>query len=77
MAYGVPFAGLRLFAFSMVPDAIASAGSPKAGAYTGVWTATEATGTAVEPYVYSAVLAVSGFVSSTAGAPAAQSGTRR
>lgn len=75
MVMGVAFAGLQLFAFSMVPDVIASAGASKAGAYTGVWTATEATGTAAGPYVYSAVLAVGGFVSSTAGAPADQSGT--
>ncbi|MEW1893785.1 MULTISPECIES: MFS transporter [unclassified Streptomyces] len=75
MVMGVAFAGLQLFAFSMLPDAIAAAGAAKAGAYTGVWTATEATGTAVGPYVYSAVLAMGGFVSSTAGAPAAQSST--
>ncbi|WP_406088873.1 MFS transporter [Streptomyces sp. NBC_01013] len=78
MAMGVAFAGLQLFAFSMVPDAVAAAeaaGSSKAGAYTGVWTATEATGTAIGPYLYSAVLALGGFVSSTAAAPAAQSGT--
>ncbi|MGW1227749.1 MFS transporter [Streptomyces sp. NPDC001478] len=72
---GVAFAGLQLFAFSMLPDAIAAAGAAKAGAYTGVWTATEATGTAVGPYVYAAVLAAGGFVSSTAGTSAGQSGT--
>ncbi|MFJ6520441.1 MFS transporter [Streptomyces filamentosus] len=78
MVMGVAFAGLQLFAFSMVPDAVAAAGaagSSKAGAYTGVWTATEATGTAVGPYLYSAVLALGGFVSRTAAEPVAQSGT--
>ncbi|WP_030755711.1 MFS transporter [Streptomyces griseus] len=78
MVMGVAFAGLQLFAFSMVPDAVAAAGaagSSKAGAYTGVWTATEATGTAIGPYLYSAVLALGGFVSRTAAEPAAQSGT--
>ncbi|MFC9397463.1 MFS transporter [Streptomyces sp. NPDC057027] len=75
MVMGVAFAGLQLFAFSMVPDAVAAAGSSKAGAYTGIWTATEATGTAIGPYLYSAVLALGGFVSSTAAEPAAQSGT--
>ncbi|MEU6742619.1 MFS transporter [Streptosporangium sandarakinum] len=78
MVMGVAFSGLQLFAFSMVPDAVAAAevaGSSKAGAYTGVWTATEATGTAVGPYVYSAILALGGFVSSTAGEHVAQSGT--
>ncbi|MQY15221.1 putative glycoside/cation symporter YagG [Streptomyces sp. RB5] len=72
MAMGTAFAGLQLFAFSMVPDAVAAAGSSKAGAYTGVWTATEATGTAVGPYLYSAVLALGGFVSSTADEHVAQ-----
>ncbi|WP_435842843.1 SDR family NAD(P)-dependent oxidoreductase [Streptomyces filamentosus] len=78
MVMGVAFAGLQLFAFSMVPDAVAAAGaagSSKAGAYTGVWTATEATGTAIGPYLYSAVLALGGFVSRTAAEPVAQSGT--
>jgi glycoside/pentoside/hexuronide:cation symporter, GPH family len=68
-ALGIAFAGLQLFAFSMVPDAVAAAeraGVSKAGAYTGVWTATEATGTAIGPYVYAAVLGLGGFISSTA-----------
>ncbi|WP_030168909.1 MFS transporter [Spirillospora albida] len=69
---GTAFAGLQLFAFSMVPDAVAAAGA-RAGAYTGVWTATEATGTAIGPYIYSAVLAAGGFVSVTAGESVAQS----
>lgn len=70
VAMGVAFAGLQLFAFSMVPDAVAAAeqaGDSQAGAYTGVWTATEALGTAIGPYLYSAALALGGFVSSTAG----------
>lgn len=78
MVMGVAFSGLQLFAFSMVPDAVAAAeaaGSSKAGAYTGVWTATEATGTAAGPYVYSAILALGGFVSSTGGDHVDQSGT--
>ncbi|MDR3081365.1 MAG: MFS transporter, partial [Streptomyces sp.] len=73
---GAAFAGLQLFAFSMVPDAVAAAearGSARAGAYTGVWTATEATGTAIGPYLYSAVLAIWGFVSTTEGRTVAQS----
>ncbi|QKW23615.1 MFS transporter [Kitasatospora sp. NA04385] len=74
MAMGVAFAGLQLFAFALLPDAVAAAEHAEAGAYTGVWTATEATGTAVGPYLYSAVLALGGFVSSTAGEHAAQSG---
>ncbi len=66
---GSAFAGLQLFAYSMVPD-VARAASPDgsmAGSYTGVWTATEATGTAFGPYVYSAVLGIGGFVAVSAG----------
>ncbi|MFE9102124.1 MFS transporter [Actinomadura geliboluensis] len=72
---GVAFAGLQLFAFSMVPDVVAAAesrGTARAGAYTGVWTATDATGTAIGPYVYSAALALGGFVSTTEGRAVAQ-----
>ncbi|GAB2827737.1 MFS transporter [Actinocorallia aurea] len=75
---GCAFAGLQLLAFSMVPDTVAAAearGGSRAGAYTGVWTATEATGTAVGPYVYSAVLALGGFVSTTEGNSVAQPDT--
>jgi Na+/melibiose symporter-like transporter len=76
VALGAAFSGLQLFAFSMLPDAVAAAearGPALAGAYTGMWTATEATGTAVGPYVYSAVLALGGFVSATEGHTMAQS----
>jgi Na+/melibiose symporter-like transporter len=73
---GTAFAGLQLFAFSLVPDVVAAAesrGTARAGAYTGVWTATDATGTAIGPYVYSAALAIGGFVSTTDGHAIAQS----
>ncbi|TDC86997.1 MFS transporter [Actinomadura sp. 7K507] len=72
---GCAFAGLQLFAFSMIPDIVAAAesrGTARAGAYTGVWTATEATGTAIGPYVYSATLALGGFVATTEGHRVAQ-----
>ncbi|MEU3555138.1 MFS transporter [Streptomyces fragilis] len=72
---GTSFAGLQLLAFSMVPDVVAAAerrGHSRAGAYTGVWTATEAVGTAAGPYVYSAVLAVGGFAASVDGEGARQ-----
>ncbi|MFF5405234.1 MFS transporter [Streptomyces misionensis] len=75
---GAAFAGLQLFAFSMLPDAVAAAGTragARAGAYTGVWTATEAAGTALGPYLYSAVLALGGFVSTTEGRSVPQSST--
>lgn len=75
---GFSFTGLQLMAFSMLPDAVAAAegkGNAQAGAYTGVWTATEALGTAVGPYLYAAALAIGGFVSSTAGVSVIQSGS--
>lgn len=68
---GCGFAGLQLLAFSMVPDAVAAAegrgGGSRAGAYTGVWTATDATSTAIGPYLYAMALAIGGFVSTAAG----------
>ncbi|MFA1545400.1 MFS transporter [Actinomadura chokoriensis] len=73
---GTAFAGLQLFAFSLLPDVVDAAesrGTARAGAYTGVWTATDATGTAIGPYVYSAALALGGFVSTTDGHDIAQS----
>ncbi|MTE11860.1 MFS transporter [Nocardia sp. CT2-14] len=77
---GIAFAGLQLLAFAMVPDAVAAAetrGSARAGSYTGVWTATDAFGSALGPYAYSAVLTLGGFVSATEGHAAAQSDTAR
>ncbi|RAN92268.1 hypothetical protein GAR05_06230 [Micromonospora saelicesensis] len=67
---GVAFAGMQLLPFSMLPDVIraaSNAGSTGAGTYTGVWTATEATGAALGPYAYALCLTVGGFVASTAG----------
>ena len=46
-----------------------------AGSYTGVWTATEATGTAFGPYIYAAVIGLGGFVAVTAGQEVVQTPT--
>ncbi|MEU6200723.1 MFS transporter [Streptomyces sp. NPDC047061] len=73
---GVAFAAMQLLPLSMVPDVIAAAGpagTASAGSYTGVWTAAEATGSALGPYAYAACLAVGGFVASTAGEHTTQS----
>ncbi|MDX2707728.1 MFS transporter [Streptomyces sp. PA03-6a] len=73
---GVAFAAMQLMPLSMVPDVIAAAGpagTASAGSYTGLWTAAEATGGALGPYVYSACLAAGGFVASTAGEHTTQS----
>ncbi|MFD6694395.1 MFS transporter [Micromonospora aurantiaca (nom. illeg.)] len=71
---GVAFAGMQLLPFSMLPDVIrAAGGTERAGTYTGVWTATEATGAALGPYAYALCLAAGGFVASTAGQTVTQS----
>jgi GPH family glycoside/pentoside/hexuronide:cation symporter len=73
---GVSFAAMQLMPLSMVPDVIAASGpggAARAGAYTGLWTAAEATGGAVGPYVFSAVLFAGGFVASAAGEQVTQS----
>lgn len=62
---GITFAALQLLPFSMVPDVVRAADPAKAGSYLGVWTAAEATGGALGPYIYSACLAIGGFVGST------------
>lgn len=73
---GVSFAAMQLMPLSMVPDVIAASGPggpARAGAYTGLWTAAEATGGAVGPYIFSAVLLAGGFVATTAGDQITQS----
>ncbi|MFC7550270.1 MFS transporter [Plantactinospora sp. GCM10030261] len=72
---GVSFAGMQLLPFSMVPDVIRAAGGGRAGTYTGVWTATEATGAALGPYAFAVCLAAGGFVASSAGETVGQSGS--
>ncbi|MEV4515746.1 MFS transporter [Dactylosporangium sp. NPDC049525] len=75
---GVAFAAMQLLPFSMLPDVIAASGpdgTTRAGGYTGVWTATEATGGALGPYVYAACLAIGGFAASAAGEHTTQSPT--
>ncbi|SCG50037.1 Na+/melibiose symporter [Micromonospora echinaurantiaca] len=64
---GIAFAGMQLLPFSMVPDVIRAGTGVGAGTYTGVWTATEATGAALGPYLYALCLAGGGFVASVAG----------
>jgi GPH family glycoside/pentoside/hexuronide:cation symporter len=69
---GVGYAGMQMFPLAMLPDAIAedatSSGRQRAGAFTGVWTAGETIGFAVGPALVLAILAVTGFVSSSEGA---------
>ncbi|OON27213.1 MULTISPECIES: MFS transporter [unclassified Micromonospora] len=64
---GIAFAGMQLLPFAMMPDVVRAAGTTGAGTYTGVWTATEATGAALGPYAYAVCLTAGGFVASTGG----------
>lgn len=66
---GLFYAGTQLFPFSMLPDAIdvdtqANDGESRAGSFTGLWTAGETVGAAVGPFIFAAVLAITGFVES-------------
>ena len=66
---GFFYAGTQLFPFSMLPDAIdvdtrANAGQSRAGSFTGLWTAGETIGAAVGPFIFAAVLALTGFIES-------------
>lgn len=73
---GVGYAGMQLFPYAMLPDAVAAdqdaAGEARAGTYTGIWQAGETIGFALGPALYAVVLAVSGFVSSAADERVAQ-----
>lgn len=76
---GVAYAGMQMFPLSMLPDTLAAdaarSGRQRAGVFTGIWTAGETTGFALGPAIVAAVLALTGFVSSTAGESASQPGT--
>jgi len=67
---GIGYAGMQMFPLSMLPDAIAADAARRnrqqAGAFTGYWTAGETAGFAVGPALVLSVLALTGFVSSTA-----------
>ncbi len=67
---GIAYAGMQMFPLSMLPDTLAAdaarSGRQRAGLFTGLWTAGETTGFALGPAIVAGVLAVTGFVSSTA-----------
>ena len=68
---GVGYAGVQMFPMAMLPDVAADdarrSGQNRIGVFTGVWTAGETLGLALGPFVYAAVLALGGYVSSTDG----------
>ncbi|GAA2900402.1 MFS transporter [Microbacterium esteraromaticum] len=68
---GAAYAGMQTLPMAMLPDVIAhdrsSAGSAnRAGVFSGVWTAGETTGMALGATVLSIVLAVTGYIETTA-----------
>lgn len=69
---GAAYAGMQTLPMAMLPDVIAvdrSAhdGANRSGVFSGVWTAGETTGMALGATVLSLVLAVTGYLESTAG----------
>jgi len=78
---GCGYAGLQVFALSMLPDCIAydtaRTGRRQAGVFTGLWTAGETFGLALGPGIYALMLQLFGYVSSDSGEAAAQDGTAR
>lgn len=75
---GVGYAGMQMLGMSMLPDVISDherreGGTVRAGAFSGVWTAVETIGLALGPALVLAILAATGFVSSTGDEHADQS----
>ncbi|WP_040168160.1 MFS transporter [Microbacterium gorillae] len=73
---GVAYAGMQALPMAMLPDVIshdeARHGDNHAGAFSGVWTAGETVGFALSASALTLVLAVTGYVSSTAGGESVQ-----
>ncbi len=67
----VGYAGMQMFPLAMLPDTIsddaARTGQQRAGAFTGVWTAGETAAFAIGPALVLLLLAVTGYISTTAG----------
>jgi len=66
---GVAYAGMQLYPLAMLPDVIAAdrrRHGDRAGVISGVWTAGETAGLALGPTIALGVLALTGFISSTA-----------
>lgn len=76
---GVGYAGAQVFPMAMLPDVAARdaarTGENRVGVFTGVWTAGETLGLALGPAVFALVLAVGGYVSSSADVDVTQSDT--
>ncbi|MEI3842995.1 MULTISPECIES: MFS transporter [unclassified Microbacterium] len=72
---GAAYAGMQTLPMAMLPDVIAhdrrTGGENRSGVFSGVWTAGETTGMALGATVLSIVLAVTGYVESTAAVSSA------
>ena len=68
---GVAYAGMQSLPMAMLPDVIShdeqANGPGRAGSFSGMWTAGETVGFALGAAVLSVILAITGYVSSTAG----------
>ncbi|GAA1468782.1 MFS transporter [Microbacterium thalassium] len=73
---GIAYAGMQSLPMAMLPDVIShderANGPGQAGAFSGLWTAGETVGFALGAAALSVILAVTGYVSSTAGATVTQ-----
>jgi glycoside/pentoside/hexuronide:cation symporter, GPH family len=78
-AAGIGYAGLQVFPLSLLPDVISAeegrTGQVRAGVFAGVWTAGETLGLALGPGLYGLILALGGYVSSSADQEVAQPGS--
>lgn len=67
---GIAFAGIQALALSMLPDVIAhdarTNGPGRGGSFSGIWTAGETTGLAFGTTILAVILAVSGYLESSA-----------
>lgn len=75
----VGYAGMQMFPLAMLPDTIAAdaeeKGVQRAGSFTGVWTAGETAAFAIGPALVLLLLAVTGYISTTAGQAVVQPGS--
>ena len=77
---GIAYAGMQSLPMSMLPDVIShderTSGPGQAGSFSGVWTAGETVGFALGATALSIILAVTGYVSSTAAETVDAAGCR-
>ncbi|WP_336645842.1 MFS transporter [Microbacterium sp. USHLN186] len=76
---GAAYAGMQTLPMAMLPDVIAhdrtaSGGENRSGVFSGVWTAGETTGMALGATVLSIVLALTGYIETTADVEVSQPG---